>query len=81
MADDLSSNPTFTALPSKAGSEWYVLVSWHDGRVPELPGERADLLRGRAAAELRRRSKLTADEVKEIVVSVMPEIHLQKPKA
>jgi hypothetical protein len=35
MADDLSSNPTFTALPSKAGSEWYVLVSWHDGRVPE----------------------------------------------
>jgi hypothetical protein len=35
MADDLSSNPTFNALPSKAGSEWYVLVSWHDGRVPE----------------------------------------------
>jgi hypothetical protein len=35
MADDLLSNPTFTALPSKAGSEWYVLVSWHDGRVPE----------------------------------------------
>ena len=35
MADDLSSNSTFTALPSKAGSEWYVLVSWHDGRVPE----------------------------------------------
>jgi hypothetical protein len=35
MADDLSSNPTFTALPSKACSEWYVLISWHDGRVPE----------------------------------------------
>jgi hypothetical protein len=35
MADDLSPNPIFTALPSKAGSEWYVLVSWHDGRVPE----------------------------------------------
>jgi hypothetical protein len=35
MADDLSPNPTFTALPSKVGSEWYILVSWHDGRVPE----------------------------------------------
>ena len=35
MADDVSTNPTFTALPSKAGSEWYVLVSWHDGRVPQ----------------------------------------------
>jgi hypothetical protein len=33
------------------------------------------------AAELRRRSKLTEAEVKEIVVSVMPEIHLEKPKA
>jgi hypothetical protein len=33
------------------------------------------------AAELRRRSKLTAAEVKEIVGSVMPEIHVQKPKA
>jgi hypothetical protein len=30
-----SHNPTFSAVPSKAGSEWYVLVSWHDGRVPE----------------------------------------------
>jgi hypothetical protein len=39
MADDVSRNPTFTALPSKAGSEWYILVSWHDGRVPEhIPG-------------------------------------------
>jgi hypothetical protein len=39
MADDLSRNPTFTALPSKAGSDWYILVSWHDGRVPEhIPG-------------------------------------------
>jgi hypothetical protein len=35
MAYDLSRIPTFTALPSKVGSEWYVLVSWHDGRVPE----------------------------------------------
>ena len=33
------------------------------------------------AAELQRRSKLTAAEVKEIVGSVMPEIHLQKSKA
>jgi hypothetical protein len=32
---DASHNPTFSALPSKVGSEWYVLVSWHDGRVPE----------------------------------------------
>ena len=35
MSDDASHNPTFTALPSKEGSEWYVLVSWHDGRVPQ----------------------------------------------
>jgi hypothetical protein len=39
MSDDVSRNPTFTPLPSKAGSEWYILVSWHDGRVPEhIPG-------------------------------------------
>jgi hypothetical protein len=35
MADDISRNPTFIALPSKADSEWYLLVSWHDGRVPQ----------------------------------------------
>ena len=35
MEDDVSHTPTFTALPSKEGSEWYVLVSWHDGRVPQ----------------------------------------------
>jgi hypothetical protein len=33
--EDVSHNPTFSALPSKEGSEWYVLVSWHDGRVPQ----------------------------------------------
>jgi hypothetical protein len=37
--EDSSRNPTFTPLPSKAHSEWFVLVSWHDGRVPEhVPG-------------------------------------------
>jgi hypothetical protein len=33
------------------------------------------------AAELRRRSKLTAAEIEEIVGSIMPEVHLQKLKA
>ena len=39
MEDDISRNPTFTPLPSKARSEWFVVVSWQDGRVPEhVPG-------------------------------------------
>ena len=32
---DSSHDPTFVALQSKADSEWYVLVSWQDGRVSQ----------------------------------------------
>jgi hypothetical protein len=56
-------------------------------RLRELEPQAAQLVKAHwaavlaVAAELRRRSKLTAAEVKEIVGSVMPEIHLQKSKA
>jgi hypothetical protein len=52
---------------------------------PSQPGHSAVQERRRElrelGAKLQVRSKLTADEVKEIVGSVMPEIHLQKSKA
>jgi hypothetical protein len=56
-------------------------------RLHELESRAAQLVKVHwtavlaVVAELRRRSKLTEAEVKEIVVSVMPEIHIQKSKA
>jgi hypothetical protein len=79
-----------TATDEDARADYSFIAHWLPRcyeRLREFESRAAQFVKAHWAAvlavasELRRRSKLTAAEVKEIVGSVMPEIHLQKSKA